>query len=120
MLMEKTDILRAWHQKIPPYISRHLSTKSCIEDLISPLLHILSPPNFRPVIDLNLLNSLTFSGLNFFLSFVYLGKLSKFLKHANIMCLASHGLCLFLQQNMYSFFNVLAEPLFVDWRLVFH
>ncbi|KAA3455738.1 chromosome transmission fidelity protein 18-like protein [Gossypium australe] len=49
MLMEKTDILRAWHQKIPPYISRHLSTKSCIEDLISPLLHILSPPNFRPV-----------------------------------------------------------------------
>ncbi|GMJ08266.1 CHROMOSOME TRANSMISSION FIDELITY 18 [Hibiscus trionum] len=49
MLMEKTDILRAWHQKIPPYISRHLSTKSCIEDLISPLLHILSPPSFRPV-----------------------------------------------------------------------
>ncbi|XP_022722750.1 chromosome transmission fidelity protein 18 homolog [Durio zibethinus] len=49
MLMEKADILRSWHQKIPPYISRHLSTKSCIEDLISPLLHILSPPNLRPV-----------------------------------------------------------------------
>ncbi|XVE81404.1 hypothetical protein DITRI_Ditri15bG0060700 [Diplodiscus trichospermus] len=49
MLMEKTDILRSWHQKIPPYISRHLSTKSCVEDLISPLLHILSPPNLRPV-----------------------------------------------------------------------
>ncbi|KAK6255143.1 hypothetical protein SCA6_016448 [Theobroma cacao] len=49
MLMEKTDILRSWHQKIPPYISRHLSTKSCIEDLISPLLHILSPPKLRPV-----------------------------------------------------------------------
>ncbi|XP_021290988.1 chromosome transmission fidelity protein 18 homolog isoform X2 [Herrania umbratica] len=49
MLMEKTDILRSWHQKSPPYISRHFSTKSCIEDLISPLLHILSPPNLRPV-----------------------------------------------------------------------
>ncbi|XVF84667.1 hypothetical protein PTKIN_Ptkin17bG0055900 [Pterospermum kingtungense] len=49
MLMEKTDILRSWHQKIPPCISRHIPTKSCIEDLISPLLHILSPPNLRPV-----------------------------------------------------------------------
>ncbi|XWS35110.1 hypothetical protein CRYUN_Cryun21dG0098100 [Craigia yunnanensis] len=49
MLMEKTDIIRSWHQKIPPYISRYFSTKSCIEDLISPLLHILSPPNLRPV-----------------------------------------------------------------------
>ncbi|XVF38043.1 hypothetical protein REPUB_Repub20aG0063800 [Reevesia pubescens] len=49
LLMEKTDILRSWHQKLPPYISRHLSTRSCIEDLISPLLHILSPPNLRPV-----------------------------------------------------------------------
>ncbi|KAA8548452.1 hypothetical protein F0562_000136 [Nyssa sinensis] len=49
MVMEKTDILRSWHNKISPYISRHLSTKSFVEDSVSPLLHILSPPTLRPV-----------------------------------------------------------------------
>ncbi|KAK9288096.1 hypothetical protein L1049_016543 [Liquidambar formosana] len=48
-LMEKMDILRSWHYKILPCISRHLSTKSFVEDSVSPLLHILSPPTLRPV-----------------------------------------------------------------------
>ncbi|KAK2643910.1 hypothetical protein Ddye_019105 [Dipteronia dyeriana] len=48
-LMGKMDIFKSWHFKIPPYISRHLSTKSFVEELISPLLHILSPPTLRPV-----------------------------------------------------------------------
>ncbi|KAH9680996.1 AAA domain-containing protein [Citrus sinensis] len=47
--MEKMDIFKSWHSKIPPYISRHLSTESLVEDSISPLLHILSPPTLRPV-----------------------------------------------------------------------
>ncbi|CAJ1967958.1 unnamed protein product [Sphenostylis stenocarpa] len=49
MMMEKMDILNTWHHKIPPQIARHLSTSSFVEDLISPLLHILSPPTIRPV-----------------------------------------------------------------------
>lgn len=49
MLMEKMDILRSWPNRISPHISRHLSTKSFVEDSISPLLHILSPPTLRPV-----------------------------------------------------------------------
>lgn len=49
MLMEKMEILRSWHNKISPHISRHLSIKSSVEDSISPLLHILSPPSLRPV-----------------------------------------------------------------------
>ncbi|KAL7177426.1 hypothetical protein ACSBR2_030732 [Camellia fascicularis] len=49
MLMEKMDILRSWHNKILPNISRHMSTKSFVEDTISSLLHILSPPTLRPV-----------------------------------------------------------------------
>ncbi|XP_050219762.1 uncharacterized protein LOC126670137 [Mercurialis annua] len=48
-LMEKTDILRSWQNKIPPFISRHLSIKSLVEDSISPLLHILSPSTLKPV-----------------------------------------------------------------------
>ncbi|PSS24093.1 Chromosome transmission fidelity protein [Actinidia chinensis var. chinensis] len=48
-LMEKKDILQSWHNKISPHISRHLSTNSFVEDSISPLLHILSPPTLRPV-----------------------------------------------------------------------
>ncbi|KAH1229062.1 Chromosome transmission fidelity protein 18 [Glycine max] len=49
MMMEKMDILNTWHHKIPPYIARNLSASSFVEDLISPLLHILSPPTIRPV-----------------------------------------------------------------------
>ncbi|KAF3457642.1 hypothetical protein FNV43_RR02300 [Rhamnella rubrinervis] len=49
MLMEKTETLRSWYYKIPPHISRHLSTKSFVEESISPLLHILSPSTLRPV-----------------------------------------------------------------------
>ncbi|XP_050375424.1 uncharacterized protein LOC126792944 [Argentina anserina] len=47
MLMEKVDSLRLWYNTIPPYISRHLSIKSFVEDSISLLLHILSPPTLR-------------------------------------------------------------------------
>ncbi|XP_027118993.2 uncharacterized protein [Coffea arabica] len=47
--LEKMDILRSWHIKISPHISRHLSTKSFAEELISPFLHILSPPTLKPV-----------------------------------------------------------------------
>ncbi|KAL3726756.1 hypothetical protein ACJRO7_031624 [Eucalyptus globulus] len=49
MLMERADTLRDWRHRIPPHLSRHLSIKSVIEDSVSPLLHILSPPNLRPV-----------------------------------------------------------------------
>ncbi|KAL6971104.1 hypothetical protein U1Q18_030786 [Sarracenia purpurea var. burkii] len=49
VLMERVETLRSWQNKMSPYISRHLSTKSFVEDLISPLLHILSPPTLRPV-----------------------------------------------------------------------
>ncbi|WVY98388.1 hypothetical protein V8G54_030539 [Vigna mungo] len=49
MMTEKMDILNNWHHKIPPHIARHLSASSFVEDLISPLLHILSPPTIRPV-----------------------------------------------------------------------
>ncbi|CAK9165916.1 unnamed protein product, partial [Ilex paraguariensis] len=48
-LVERIEIFHSWHYKISPYISRHLSTKSFVEDLISPLLHLLSPPTLRPV-----------------------------------------------------------------------
>ncbi|XP_023632922.1 chromosome transmission fidelity protein 18 homolog [Capsella rubella] len=49
LLVEKQESLRSWHHKIPPYIGRHLSIKSFVEDSVSPLLHILSPPTLRPV-----------------------------------------------------------------------
>ncbi|WJX17347.1 hypothetical protein P8452_07276 [Trifolium repens] len=48
-MMEKMDILNTWHYKISPHIARHLSPTSFVEDLISPLLDILSPPTIRPV-----------------------------------------------------------------------
>ncbi|XP_031113433.1 chromosome transmission fidelity protein 18 homolog [Ipomoea triloba] len=47
--IEKMDTFRSWHYKMAPCISRHLSTRSFVEDLISPLLHILSPPTLKPV-----------------------------------------------------------------------
>ncbi|XP_043720453.1 chromosome transmission fidelity protein 18 homolog [Telopea speciosissima] len=49
MFMEKKDILKSWNNKISPSISRHLSTECFVEDAVSPLLHILSPPTLRPV-----------------------------------------------------------------------
>ncbi|KAJ8483655.1 hypothetical protein OPV22_016140 [Ensete ventricosum] len=49
LLVEKKESLRTWISKISPLISRHLSTKSFVEDVVSPLLHILSPPTLRPV-----------------------------------------------------------------------
>ncbi|XXG39699.1 hypothetical protein AAC387_Pa01g0590 [Persea americana] len=48
-LMEKKDILKLWHNKISPSISRHLSIESFVECSVSQLLHILSPPTLRPV-----------------------------------------------------------------------
>ncbi|PRQ35872.1 putative ATPase, AAA-type, core, P-loop containing nucleoside triphosphate hydrolase [Rosa chinensis] len=47
MLMEKVDSLKSWYNTIPPSISRHFSIKSFVEDSISLLLHILSPPTLR-------------------------------------------------------------------------
>ncbi|KAJ6713084.1 P-LOOP CONTAINING NUCLEOSIDE TRIPHOSPHATE HYDROLASES SUPERFAMILY PROTEIN [Salix purpurea] len=49
VLMEKMDKLRSWQNKIPSHISRHLSTKSFVEDSVSPILLIISPPTLRPV-----------------------------------------------------------------------
>lgn len=49
MMTEKMDILNTWHYKIPPQIARNLTAVSFVEDLISPLLHILSPPAIKPV-----------------------------------------------------------------------
>ncbi|CAL9095761.1 unnamed protein product [Musa acuminata var. zebrina] len=49
LLAEKKESLKTWISKISPLISRHLLTKSFVEDVVSPLLHILSPPTLRPV-----------------------------------------------------------------------
>ncbi|KAL8026519.1 hypothetical protein ABFS82_14G033000 [Erythranthe guttata] len=49
LLAERADMFQTWHNRISPHISRHLSTKSFVEDSISPMLHILSPPTLRPV-----------------------------------------------------------------------
>ncbi|KAI4342598.1 hypothetical protein MLD38_027207 [Melastoma candidum] len=49
MLMERIDTLRSWYGKMSPLISRHFSNKSLVEDSVSQLLHILSPPNLKPV-----------------------------------------------------------------------
>ncbi|KAI3459626.1 hypothetical protein Pfo_016289 [Paulownia fortunei] len=49
ILAERMDMFHTWHNRISPYISRHLSTKSFVEDSISPMLHVLSPPTLRPV-----------------------------------------------------------------------
>ncbi|PIN00712.1 hypothetical protein CDL12_26782 [Handroanthus impetiginosus] len=49
ILAERMDMFLTWHNRMPPYISRHLSTKSFVEDSVSPILHILSPPSLRPV-----------------------------------------------------------------------
>ncbi|XP_038981046.1 chromosome transmission fidelity protein 18 homolog [Phoenix dactylifera] len=49
MLMEKKDLLKTWQNKIVPSISRHLSIKSFVQDVVSPFLHILAPPTLRPV-----------------------------------------------------------------------
>ncbi|KAI3915604.1 hypothetical protein MKX01_015429, partial [Papaver californicum] len=49
LLIEKKDLLKCWCNKIPPLISRHLSTESFVEDAVSLLLYILSPPTIRPV-----------------------------------------------------------------------
>ncbi|XP_021750688.1 chromosome transmission fidelity protein 18 homolog isoform X1 [Chenopodium quinoa] len=49
LLMEKLERLRSWQSKIAPCISRHVSANSFVEDTISPLLHILSPADVRPV-----------------------------------------------------------------------
>ncbi|XP_051118376.1 uncharacterized protein LOC127242740 isoform X2 [Andrographis paniculata] len=46
---ERMDMFHSWHNKILPHISRHLSANSFVEDSISPMLHILSPPTLRPV-----------------------------------------------------------------------
>ncbi|XAR62771.1 hypothetical protein NMG60_11017642 [Bertholletia excelsa] len=48
-LMEKVECLQSWRNRISPTISRHLSVKAFVEDSVSPLLHILSPPTLRPV-----------------------------------------------------------------------
>ncbi|KAK1289892.1 hypothetical protein QJS10_CPB18g01987 [Acorus calamus] len=49
MLMEKKEILKCWHNKISPQISRHLSIASFVTDVVSLLLHVLSPSTLRPV-----------------------------------------------------------------------
>ncbi|XP_076898557.1 uncharacterized protein LOC143552157 [Bidens hawaiensis] len=48
-LIDKVEALHTWHNKISPCISRHISTRSFVSDLVSPLLYILSPPTLRPV-----------------------------------------------------------------------
>ncbi|XP_068662997.1 uncharacterized protein [Aristolochia californica] len=49
IFMEKKEVLKCWLSKILPSISRHVSVESFVEDTVSPLLKILSPPNLRPV-----------------------------------------------------------------------
>ncbi|KAH9315407.1 hypothetical protein KI387_024034, partial [Taxus chinensis] len=49
VLSEKKDLLKTWLNSISPTISRFLSRNSIVEDVIAPLLYILSPPALRPV-----------------------------------------------------------------------
>ncbi|KAH7672890.1 chromosome transmission fidelity protein 18 [Dioscorea alata] len=49
LTVEKKDLLKSWHNKISPSISRHISIESFVEDVVSPFLHILSPQTLRPV-----------------------------------------------------------------------
>ncbi|KAL5702496.1 hypothetical protein ACHQM5_027709 [Ranunculus cassubicifolius] len=49
LVAEKKDLLRYWHTKITPSLSRHLSVASFVEDSLSPLLYILSPTTLRPI-----------------------------------------------------------------------
>lgn len=67
LLVEKQESLRTWHHKIPAHIGRHLSIKSFVEDSVSPLLHILSPPTLRPVC-----SHYSFHGLLCHLSYIML------------------------------------------------
>ncbi|KAL6907517.1 hypothetical protein ACP4OV_002556 [Aristida adscensionis] len=55
LLLEKKDMLKSWQNQMSPFVSRHLSVESFVEDIASPLLHILSPLSLRPVA-LNLLS----------------------------------------------------------------
>ncbi|KAJ3700688.1 hypothetical protein LUZ61_004393 [Rhynchospora tenuis] len=55
MLVEKQETLKSWQRRIVPSISRHLSVESIVKDVVSPFLHIITPPNLRPVA-LNLLS----------------------------------------------------------------
>ncbi|XP_078429313.1 P-loop containing nucleoside triphosphate hydrolases superfamily protein [Wolffia australiana] len=48
-LVEKKDLVKTWLNGISPSISRHLSTEGFVQDVVSPLLQILSPKNLRPV-----------------------------------------------------------------------
>ncbi|XP_020582922.1 chromosome transmission fidelity protein 18 homolog isoform X2 [Phalaenopsis equestris] len=49
MSMEKKDMLKFWQSKLLPIVSRHLSAEYFAEDFVSLFLHILVPPNLRPV-----------------------------------------------------------------------
>lgn len=55
LLLEKKDMLKTWQNQMSPFVSRHLSVESFVEDTASPFLHILSPLSLRPVA-LNLLS----------------------------------------------------------------
>ncbi|GLJ40597.1 hypothetical protein SUGI_0838040 [Cryptomeria japonica] len=49
ILSEKKDLLKSWLNSISPTISRFLSLNSIVEDVITSLLYILSPPSLKPV-----------------------------------------------------------------------
>ncbi|XP_062210694.1 uncharacterized protein LOC133912120 [Phragmites australis] len=49
LLLEKKDMLKTWQNQMSPFVSRHLSVESFVEDIASPFLHILSPLSLRPV-----------------------------------------------------------------------
>ncbi|KAK3147725.1 hypothetical protein QOZ80_3BG0285980 [Eleusine coracana subsp. coracana] len=55
MLLEKKDMLKTWQNQMAPFVSRHLSVESFVQDTASHFLHILSPLSLRPVA-LNLLS----------------------------------------------------------------
>ncbi|GJN30978.1 hypothetical protein PR202_gb19329 [Eleusine coracana subsp. coracana] len=49
MLLEKKDMLKTWQNQMAPFVSRHLSVESFVQDTASHFLHILSPLSLRPV-----------------------------------------------------------------------
>ncbi|KAG0496766.1 hypothetical protein HPP92_001457 [Vanilla planifolia] len=49
LFMEKMELFKLWQSRIPPNMSRHLSTEYFSEDFVSHFLHILAPLTLRPV-----------------------------------------------------------------------
>ncbi|KAJ1696053.1 hypothetical protein LUZ63_004565 [Rhynchospora breviuscula] len=111
MLVEKQETLKSWQRRIVPSISRHLSVESFVKDVVSPFLHIITPPNLRPVA-LNLLSDsekddlhqLVDSMVAYSISYKY-SKGEPGEKMQNLFADASEDLLLSLEPPLFKFIN---------------